>query len=180
MILRLTKPKFFLPVHGEYNHIVRHKETAMKCGVPPRNILLMSDGDQIEVCPKYIKKVKTVKTGKVYIDNQINQQIANDVVLDRQKMADSGLVMIVAQIDKSEHKLIAKPKVVSYGLVPDSKDQSFSTEMEGVIDQFIVNAKKEVFQNTRLLENELRQVVRKHIFRKMKKYPTIVPTIFAM
>jgi len=180
LILRLTKPKFFLPVHGEYNHIVKHKDTAMKCGIPARNILLMSDGDQIEICPKYLKKVKTVKTGKVYIDNQINQQISSDVVIDRQKMADAGLVMIVAQIDKSEHKLISKPKVVSYGLVPDTKDHSFSKEMEGVIDQFIVNAKKELLQNTRALENELRQVVRKHIFRKMKKYPTIVPTIFAM
>ena len=180
LILRLTKPKFFLPVHGEYNHIVKHKETAMSCGIPNRNILLMSDGDQIEVCSKYIKKVKSVKTGKVYIDNQINQQISNDVVIDRQKMADSGLVMIVAQIDASEHKLISKPKVVSYGLVPDSKDQAFSKDMEGIIDQFVVNAKKELIQNTRAFENELRQVVRKHIFRKMKKYPTIVPTIFVM
>jgi len=61
LILRLTKPKFFLPVHGEYNHIVKHKDTAIKCGIPARNILLMSDGDQIEICPKYVKKVKTVK-----------------------------------------------------------------------------------------------------------------------
>ncbi|WP_024954534.1 ribonuclease J [Sulfurospirillum arcachonense] len=180
LILRLTKPKFFLPVHGEYNHIVKHKETAISCGIPARNILLMSDGDQVELCPKYVKKVKSVKVGKVYIDNQINQQISSDVVIDRQKMADAGLVMIVAQIDKSEQKLIGKPKVVSYGLVPDSKDHVFSKEMEGIIDQFIINAKKELLQNTRALENELRQVVRKHIFRKMKKYPTIVPTIFAM
>ncbi len=180
LILRLTKPKFFLPVHGEYNHITKHKETAMKCGIPARNILLMSDGDQVELCSKYVKKVKSVKTGKVYIDNQINQQISNDVVIDRQKMADAGLVMIVAQIDGSESKLIGKPKVASYGLVPDSKDQAFSKDMEGVIDQFIINARKELFHNPRALENELRQVVRKHIFRKMKKYPTIVPTIFVM
>jgi ribonuclease J len=180
LLIRLTKPKFFLPVHGEYNHIVKHKETAISCGIPSRNILLMSDGDQIELCPKYIKKVKTIKTGKVFIDNQINQQISSDVVIDRQKMADSGLVMIVAQIDATEHKLITKPKVVSYGLVSDKDDRAFSKEMEGVIDQFIVNAKKEILQDQRALENELRQVVRKHIFRKMKKYPTIVPTIFAM
>lgn len=180
LILRLTKPKFFLPVHGEYNHIAKHKETAVNCGIPPRNVLLMGDGDQIELCPKYIKKINSVKTGKVFIDNQINQQISSDVVIDRQKMADSGLVMIVAQIDKSEGKLITKPKVTSYGLVPDSQDHSFSKEMEGIIDQFIVNSKKEIMQNSRALENELRQVVRKHIFRKMKKYPTIVPTIFVM
>ncbi len=180
LILRLTKPKFFLPVHGEYNHIVKHKETAVKCGIPPRNILLMSDGDQVELCPKYVKKVKSVKTGKVYVDNQANEKIANDVVIDRQKLADSGLVMLVAQIDGNEHKLITKPKVVSYGLVPDKDDKKFSVEMEGVIDQFMANAKKELFQNPRAIENELRQVVRKHIYRKMKKYPTIVPTIFVM
>ena len=180
LILRLVKPKFFLPVHGEYNHITKHKETAMQCGIPERNIVLMSDGDQIEVCAKYMKKVKTVKTGKVFIDNQINEQIADDVVIDRQKLADSGLVMLVIQLDKSEHKLISKPKIISYGLVPDKDDKSFSVEMEGVIDQFIVNAKKELLENARALENEVRQVVRKHIYRQMKKYPTIVPTIFMM
>jgi len=180
LILRLVKPRFFLPVHGEYNHISKHKETAMQCGIPERNIVLMSDGDQIEVCAKYMKKIKTIKTGKVFIDNQINEQIADDVVIDRQKLADSGLVMLVIQIDKSEHKLISKPKIISYGLVPDRDDKAFSIEMEGVIDQFIVNAKTELLENARALENEVRQVVRKHIYRQMKKYPTIVPTIFMM
>ncbi len=180
LILRLVKPKFFLPVHGEFNHTSRHKETALKCGIPPRNILLMSDGDQIEVCPKYIKKVKSVKTGKVFVDNQANEKIANDVVIDRQKMADSGLVMVVAQVNIDEQKLASRPRVVSYGLVSDKDDRKFSQEMEGVIDQFTVNAKKELFQNKKALENELRQVLRKHIYRKMKKYPTIVPTIFMM
>ena len=180
LILRLVKPRFFLPVHGEYNHISKHKETAIQCGIPDRNIVLMSDGDQIEVCAKYMKKIKTIKTGKVFIDNQINEQIADDVVIDRQKLADSGLVMLVIQIDKSEHKLISKPKIISYGLVPDRDDKAFSIEMEGVIDQFIVNAKTELLENARALENEVRQVVRKHIYRQMKKYPTIVPTIFMM
>lgn len=87
----------------------------MQCGIPERNILLMSDGDQVEVCGKYLKKIKTIKTGKVFIDNQINEQIADDVVIDRQKLAESGLVMLVIQMDKSEHKLIAKPKIISYG-----------------------------------------------------------------
>ena len=180
LILRLVKPRFFLPVHGEYNHITKHKETAMQCGIPERNIVLMSDGDQIEVCAKYMKKIKTVKTGKVFIDNQINEQIADDVVIDRQKLADSGLVMLVIQIDKGDHRLIAKPKIISYGLVPDKDDKTFSIEMEGVIDQFIANAKAELLDNARALENEVRQVVRKHIYRQMKKYPTIVPTIFMM
>jgi ribonuclease J len=140
----------------------------------------MSDGDQIEVCTKYIKKVKTVKTGKVFIDNQINKQIADDVVIDRQKLAEAGVVMLIAQINKDDHKLAGKPRVVSYGLVPDREDKAFSKELEEVLIQFITNAKKELLQNQRALENEVRQVVRKHIFRSLKKYPTIVPTIFVM
>lgn len=85
----------FSPVHGEYNHINKHKETAILCGVPEKNIYLMSDGaDQVELCAKYLKKIKSIKTGKVFIDNQINEQIVDDVVIDRQKLAEAGLVIL--------------------------------------------------------------------------------------
>lgn len=180
LMLVLTKPKFFLPVHGEYNHINKHKETAIKCGVPERNIYLMSDGDQVELCQKYIKRVKTVKTGKVFVDNQINKQIADDVVIDRQKLADSGIVVIIAQLDKATKTLINKPRVFSYGLVADKHDHAFSKDMAEVLGQFFINIKDEVLNDPKFLENQIRQVLRKHIFRKIKKYPTIVPTIFMM
>lgn len=180
LMLTLVKPKFFLPVHGEYNHINKHKETAIKCGIPEKNIYLMSDGDQVELCQKYIKRVKTVKTGKVFVDNQINKQIADDVVIDRQKLADSGIVVIIAQLDKASKTLINKPRVFSYGLVADKQDHAFSKEMAEVLGQFFVNVKDEVLNDPRFLENQIRQVLRKHIFRKIKKYPTIVPTIFVM
>ncbi|EAJ8371484.1 ribonuclease J [Campylobacter coli] len=180
LMLTLVKPKFFLPIHGEYNHINKHKETAIKCGIPEKNIYLMSDGDQVELCQKYIKRVKTVKTGKVFVDNQINKQIADDVVIDRQKLADSGIVVIIAQLDKASKTLINKPRVFSYGLVADKQDHAFSKEMAEVLGQFFVNVKDEVLNDPRFLENQIRQVLRKHIFRKIKKYPTIVPTIFVM
>ncbi|EIN8015481.1 ribonuclease J [Campylobacter coli] len=180
LMLTLVKPKFFLPVHGEYNHINKHKETAIKCGIPEKNIYLMSDGDQVELCQKYVKRIKTVKTGKVFVDNQINKQIADDVVIDRQKLADSGIVVIIAHLDKASKTLINKPRVFSYGLVADKQDHAFSKEMAEVLGQFFVNVKDEVLNDPRFLENQIRQVLRKHIFRKIKKYPTIVPTIFVM
>ncbi len=180
LMLRLTKPKFFLPVHGEYNHIHRHKETAMKCEIPEKNIYLMSDGDQIELTQRYIKKIGSVKTGKVYIDNQINKQIENDVVIDRQKLAESGIISVIAQIDKSTNKLIGKPKVLSYGIVPDKDMKNFEKEVGDILDQLLINSKTEVLQNQKAVENTLRQAVRKHVFRKLKKYPTVVPTIFIL
>ena len=179
LMLRLIKPKFFLPVHGEYNHIVKHKETAMSCGIDERNIYLMSDGDQVEVCQRHIKRVKTVKTGKVFIDNQINKQIADDVVIDRQKLAEAGVVTIISQIDKNAKRLIHN-RVISYGLVSEKQTRNLSKELEEILLQFLTNTKDELLNDQKALENQIRQVIRKHIFRKLKKYPTIVPVVYLM
>jgi len=177
LMLRLVNPKFFLPVHGEYNHVMKHKETGMMCGVPERNILLMTDGEQIEIAPKFMRKVKTVKTGKTYIDNQNNHQIDDDIVLDRQKLASDGIVMLVAQVDAQHTKMTAKPKVTTFGIVANKQDKAFAKEMEDVLEHFLLHLKDGMLENTRALENDLRQIVRKHIYRKMKKYPLIVPHV---
>ena len=178
LMLRLVKPKFFLPVHGEYNHALKHGQTGIDCGVLERNVYIMSDGEQIEVSPKYLKKVKTVKTGKVYIDNQLNNKISDDVILDRQTMANEGVVMIVAQINENDRTMAQRPKVTSFGLVPDKQDKFFSKEIEDLLSTFLENIKPGILKNNRILEDELRKVVRKHCTRKYKKYPMIVPTIF--
>lgn len=177
LMLRLVNPKFFLPVHGEFNHVSKHKETGMMCGVPERNILLMTDGEQIEIAPKYMRKVKTVKTGKTYIDNQNNRQIDDDIILDRQKLASDGIVMIVAPVDGQHSKMTMKPKVTTFGIVADRQDKAFAKEMEDVLEHFLIHMKDGLIENPRALENDLRQIVRKHIYRKMKKYPLIVPHV---
>ena len=177
LMLRLVNPKFFLPVHGEYNHVMKHRETGMMCGVPERNILLMTDGEQIEIAPKYMRKVKTVKTGKTYIDNQNNHQIEDDIVLDRQKLANDGVVMMVVEVSEQNSKLLDKPKVTTFGIVPDKRDKIFAKEMEDVVEIYLTNIKPGLIENSKALENDIRQVVRKHIYRKMKKYPLIVPHV---
>ncbi len=178
LILRLIQPKFFLPVHGEYNHIAQHAQTAVECGVDERNILLMSDGDQVEITTKYLKKVKTIKSGKTYIDNQNNMTIENDVVLDRQKLAEDGIINIVAQIAQSNQKIVGKPVVSSHGLVADKEDKKFEKEIEVLLETMLLNMKQESLKDHRFVENEIRTVVRKHVIRTKKRYPLIIPTIF--
>jgi len=178
LILRLIQPKFFLPVHGEYNHIAKHAQTAVTCGVDKRNILLMSDGDQVEITPKFIKKVKTVKTGKTYIDNQNNMTIEDDVVLDRQKLAEDGIINIVAQIAQSNQKVVGKPVISTHGLVADKDDKKFAKEIEVLLETMLLNMKPEALKDHRNIENEIRSSVRKHVVRTKKRYPLIIPTIF--
>jgi len=178
LMLRLVKPKYFFPVHGEYNHLMKHKETAMSVGIPEENIFVMEDGEQWEITPKRVKKVKNVQVGKIYIDNQINEQIENDVVIDRQKLANDGIIMIVAQVDKKNKKLITRPRVSTYGIIADKDDKIFAKEMEDLLISYINHAKDYVYEKNRIFENELRNVIRKHVFRKTKKYPTIVPVVY--
>lgn len=179
LMLRLIKPKFFLPIHGEYNHVVKHSKTGIACGVLERNIYILSDGEQVEISPRYMKKAKTVKTGKVYIDNQRNRKIADDVVMDRQTMANEGMVMIVAQINLSDRKVVSPARVTSYGLVDVKAERYFAKEIEDMLDHFLEHVKEGVLENNRALEDEIRKTVRKHCVRKYRKYPMIVPTILA-
>ena len=178
LILRLVQPKFFLPVHGEYNHIAQHAKTAATCGVDERNILLMSDGDQVEITPKYLKKVKTVKTGKTYIDNQNNMTIENDIVLDRQKLAEDGIVTVVAQIAQSNQKVVGKPIISTHGLVADKDDKKFAKEIEVLLETMLLHMKPDALKDHRNVENEIRSTIRKHVVRTKKRYPLIIPTIF--
>jgi len=180
LILRLVQPKFFLPVHGEYNHIARHAKTAVECGVDERNILLMSDGDQIELTTKYLKKVKTVKSGKTYIDNQNNMTIENDVVLDRQKLAEDGIVNVVAQVSQSNQKMIGKPIITTHGLVAEKELKKFQKEIEVMIETLLLNMKPEALKNHKDIENDIRNSIRKHVIRTKKRYPLIIPTIFIL
>jgi ribonuclease J len=178
LILRLVQPKFFLPVHGEYNHIAAHARTAVSCGVDERNILLMSDGDQVEITTKYLKKVKTVKTGKRYIDNQNNKEIYADVVDDRQKLSTEGVVNIVAKISTQTGRMVDHPVVTSYGLVPDREDKQFAKEIEQLIESYLVGNKIDPSVSNKVIEDDIRGVVRKHILKRYKKYPIIIPAVF--
>jgi ribonuclease J len=178
LILRLVQPKFFLPIHGEYNHISRHAQTAVECGVSKRNILLMSDGDQVEISTKYLKKVKSVKTGKTYIDNQNNKTIENGVIIDRQKLASDGIVNIVAQISQANQTIVGEIVVTSFGLVPDKDNKKFSKEIEQILIQLLKNEKSETLKSHTILENDIRIATKRHILRTKKRYPLIIPTIF--
>lgn len=170
LMLRLIKPKFFLPVHGEYNHIAKHKETAIKCGVLERNILLMEDGDQIEVCPSYMKKVRSVKTGKLFVDNQADKIVDNITILDRQKLAEDGLIVIAMQVKKDNLKYDARIQIMGLD------DRFFAKELENAIELYITGAKPDGIAKN--LEGGLKQHLRKLAFKKFKRYPTIILNIY--
>ena len=177
LMLRLVKPKFFLPVHGEYNHILKHKETAMSCGVEESNIYLMEDGDQMEIAHNYLRKVRSVKTGKTYIDNQVNTTIANDVILDRQNLAENGILIVYLELSKAKASLLSKPRIQSMGIIANKDTMAFNKEIEEFFSLFVKNCKTELYNSQKAMENEIRNALRKLMFKKTKRYPTIIPMV---
>lgn len=177
LMLRLINPKFFLPVHGEYNHVAKHKDTAMKCGVLEKNILLMEDGDQIEVNPSYIKKVGNVKSGKVFIDNQACREVDSSTVQDRQDLADAGLISMVLFIAQKDQRMRSF-EIEMVGVVSQKEEKELQKELQGAIEMAIRTMKPEIINNKKLLEGELRNLSRKLLFKKLKKYPAVLLHIF--
>jgi ribonuclease J len=141
-------------------------------------MLLMSDGDQVEITPKFIKKVKAVKTGKRYIDNMNNKEIFNDVVEDRQKLATDGIVNVSMQISTKTGKVVGKPAISTFGIIANKEDKRFEKDLEQIIETYLLTAKIEGNANAKKIEEDIRGTVRKHVIRIKKLYPVIMVTVF--
>lgn len=176
LMLRLIKPKFFLPVHGEYNHIAKHKETAIKCGVLERNIYLMEDGDQIEVNPNYMRKVRSVKTGKIFVDNQADRIINPNMILDRQNLANDGILTLSARVEKAKLDFKDEIRVNSFGLTDPKDEKNLAKEIRESLLLMLKSFKKEL--TSKNLEIEAHNLLKKFLFKKYKKYPLISISFF--
>ena len=178
LIIRLVQPKFFLPVHGEYNHIEKHSRTAMSCGIDKRNIILMNDGDQIEISTKSLKKVNNVKSGKTFINNQNNTVIKADIIRDRQILANAGVLNISFQLDKNSFKINENIIINSFGIVSIEDSKYFIKDINKIINDFIYESKSEDLSSFKYIQTKLGTLIKKHIFKIKKIYPMILIYIF--
>ncbi|WP_434634011.1 ribonuclease J [Helicobacter pylori] len=179
LMLRLIKPKFFLPVHGEYNHVARHKQTAISCGVPEKNIYLMEDGDQVEVGPAFIKKVGTIKSGKSYVDNQSNLSIDTSIVQQREEVASAGVFAATIFVNKNKQALSESSQFSSLGLVGFKDEKHLTKEIQGGLELLLKSSNAEILNNPKKLEDHTRNFIRKALFKKFRKYPAIICHVHA-
>ncbi len=179
LMLRLIKPKFFLPVHGEYNHVARHKQTAISCGVPEKNIYLMEDGDQVEVGPVFIKKVGAIKSGKSYVDNQSNLSIDTSIVQQREEVASAGVFAATIFVNKNKQALLESSQFSSLGLVGFKDEKHLTKEIQGGLELLLKSSNAEILNSPKKLEDHTRNFIRKVLFKKFRKYPAIICHVHA-
>ena len=178
LILALTKPKFFIPVHGEHRHLVLHKELAASVGIPEKNSFVLANGHVLELDKDSAKRAGTVQAGKILVDGLGVGDVGNIVLRDRKHLSEDGLIIVVITISHEDQAMISKPDVISRGFV-------YVREAEGLIDgvrqvaarsvEAALHARRTMDWST--MKSSLRSDVSKYIYEQTKRSPMILPII---
>jgi len=177
MMLALTRPKFFLPMHGEYKHLKKHAETAISMGLDPKCVLIGDLGKVIEITPDSIGVVDTVPSGKVLVDGLGVGDVGSVVLRDRKHLAEDGLIVVVTTVDGRSGKILAGPDIVSRGFVYVRESEDMIDKAETIAKVSIENC---INNNTRewgTLKQKVRDDLSDYFWQVTKRSPMILPVI---
>lgn len=177
LILALAKPKFFIPVHGEYRQLRAHAETARKMGIPTENIFLLTNGRVLEVNQKEAKLTTSVPSGKILVDGLGVGDVGNIVLRDRQHLSQDGLIVIVMTMDSATGEIVSGPDVVSRGFVYVRESENLMEDVKKVIREEVRNFEEQGIRDWSTIKSTLKDNLRDYIFQKTKRNPMILPII---
>jgi ribonuclease J len=177
LILALTKPKFFIPVHGEHRHLVLHKELAKKVGIPESNSFVLENGSVLELDSSHAKVTGTVQAGKILVDGLGVGDVGNIVLRDRKHLSEDGLIIVVVTISHDEKKMVSRPDVISRGFVYVREAENLIEGVKHVTEDSvdICLAKRSIDWST--LKSNLKSSVARYIYDQTKRNPMILPII---
>ena len=177
LIISLAKPKFFIPVHGEYRQLRAHAETAKMMGLPAENIFILENGKTLEVNGKEAKITSSVPCGKILVDGLGVGDVGNIVLRDRQHLSQDGLIVIVMTMDGSTGEIISGPDVVSRGFVYVRESETLMEDVKKVINQEVRTFEEEGIRDWSTIKSTLKDDLRDYIFQRTKRNPMILPII---
>ena len=177
LMLSLIRPKYFIPVHGEYRQLIAHSETAKKVGIPPENIFLMTNGRILELNEEEAKLTGVVPFGKVMVDGLGVGDVGNIVLRDRQHLSQDGLIIVVLTMDSSTGEILAGPDVISRGFVYVKESENLMEEVKHVLRDEIEKLEQSGVRDWATIKAKLKDSLRDYIFAKTKRNPMILPII---
>ncbi len=177
LIQALTKPKFFIPVHGEYKHLVKHGELAKSMGVPESNILIVKIGDVIETDGQTMRVVSQVPAGRVMVDGLGVGDVGSIVLRDRKHLAQDGLIIVVIGIERITNSVVAGPDIISRGFVYVRESEELMDEARRVMAHVLDGCSAHELKEWGTLKTKLRDVMSDYIYEKTKRSPMILPII---
>lgn len=178
LMLNMIRPKYFMPVHGEYRHLVTHGRLAIKQGIPKENVFLMENGDVLEITEDKAVKSGKVTSGRVFIDGKGIGEVEEIVLRDRRHIGHDGLVMVILTIEKDTGRMVTPPDVISVGFVLEAESQDVIACIKDIVTSTIEGLDREITVDPSLLKAKVRSVLKKHFRNTMDRRPMIMPLIF--
>jgi len=176
LMLNLVRPKYFMPVHGEYRHLIYHSKLAEKLNIPKENIFIMQDGNVLEINGEGARKNGKVHSGRIFIDGK--GDIKDIVLRDRWRLAHDGIVLVILSMENPSGRIISGPDIISRGFIFEEASTDVISEARRVVAETITGLDPEVLQDLTLMKARIRNTLKKHIYKTMNRRPMIVPIIF--
>ena len=177
LIIALAKPKYFIPVHGEYRQLMAHAETAKQMGIDGKNIILMSNGRVLEINEEEAKLTTSVQSGKLLVDGLGVGDVGNIVLRDRQHLSQDGLIIIVLTMDSNTGEVVAGPDVISRGFVYVRESENLMDDVKSVVRHEIKKCEERDIRDWATIKSTVRENLKDYIFMKTKRNPMIIPII---
>ena len=177
LIIALAKPKYFIPVHGEYRQLVAHSETAQSMGIEKDNIIMMQNGRVLEINENGVEFTGVVPNGRILVDGLGVGDVGNIVLRDRQHLSQDGLIIIVLTMDSGTGEVIAGPDVISRGFVYVRESENLMDEVKAVVRKEIKNCEENGIRDWSTIKSTVRENLRDYVFAKTKRNPMIIPII---
>lgn len=173
----LLHPRFALPVHGEYRHLVANRGLAVSMGVPKENVLLMSSGDVVEIGMDFCRITGHVQSGGILVDGLGVGDVGNIVLRDRQNLAQNGIIIVVLTLEKYSNQLLAGPDIVSRGFVYVRESEDLLDEAKRVVDEAVMDCLDRHLTDWGKMKNIIRDSLSDFLWKRMKRNPMILPII---
>jgi ribonuclease J len=177
LMLNLVKPKYFIPVHGEYRHLVYHAQLAKKVGIPEENIFILEDGEVMEFTRDSASRAGLAPAGRVLIDGKTAWGTETVVLRDRMKLAHDGVVIVILAIEKHTGKVVSGPDIVSRGFVFEDASQELLAEVKDVVMDTLLLMIPEAKGDWSLVSARVRSALKKFINKRLERRPMILPVI---
>lgn len=173
----LVRPKYFIPVHGEYRHLKQHGELANSIGVSKSNILIPEIGDVIEVTRNSIKKSGSVISGQIFVDGLGVGDVGNIVIRDRKHLSQDGILTVVVTLSKENKAIIAGPDIISRGFVYVRESEKLMDEARDIVRNVFAKCEEQKITDWSTLKSTVRDELRSFLYEKTKRKPMILPII---
>ena len=177
LIYTLTKPKYAIPVHGEYKHLMAHARIAMDLGIEKENVFILSSGDVLSLSEESAAVTGKVPVGTVLVDGLGVGDVGNVVLRDRQHLAEDGILIVVMSLDSATNELLAGPDIVSRGFVYVRESDELMEEAKKVMDKAVANCLKKNVTDWGKIKNSIKDVLGEFVWKKTKRRPMILPII---